>query len=223
MALAFKNMSSLQDSISQTNQVAPPPNSCHWLSQNCFAFIISSHMYSDSFVCQPHQHHSFLNLFVVGPAYEVLDKYPNFHWLQSWNRNDWMTRFSHNSKFSSVSFWVLTSVLCSPLVLTSCSVTIRWCGYATCAENNKKSSPSQGPGSTAAQGTPCPRVRVTLGAATKRLRRRRRPNCRKPRCCTRGLQGTAAVLQDSCARRPSTTTLVWSPTTLWATGEFMCF
>ncbi len=133
-------------------------------------------------------------------------------------------RFSHNSTFSFISF----GVLCSPVILTSCSLTVRWCGYATCAENNKKSSPSQGPGSTAAQGAPCPRVWVTLTAATKRLLRKRRPNFRKPHCCTRGLQGTAAELQDSRARRPSTTTPVWSPTTLWATGEcrwygWMCF
>ncbi len=148
-------------------------------------------------------------------------------WLHSWHTNDWFkttNRFSHNSKFSFISF----GVLCSPVILTSCSLTVRWCGYATCAENNKKSSPSQGPGSTVAQGAPCPRVRVTLTAATKRLRRKRRPNFRKPHCCTRGLQGTAAELQDSRARRPSTTTPVWSPTTLWATGEcrwygWMCF
>ncbi len=224
-ALAYKNTSSLHHSKSQTNQVALASNSCHRLSLN-FALFISSHMNFENVVCQLHQHYRFPNLFVVGPAYEILDKNPFIHSVFGFTVDTHMTtnRFSHNSTFSFISF----GVLCSPVILTSCSLTIRWCGYATCAENNKKSSPSQGPGSTAAQGAPCPRVWVTLTAATKRLLRKRRPNFRKPHCFTRGLQGTAAELQDSRARRPSTTTPVWSPTTLWATGEYrwygwMCF
>lgn len=143
-------------------------------------------------------------------------------WLHSWHTHDYKSLLPQQQVFIHL-IWGLVFSCDSNFLFSH----VRWCGYATCAENNKKSSPSQGPGSTAAQGAPCPRVWVTLTAATKRLLRKRRPNFRKPHCCTRGLQGTAAELQDSRARRPSITTPVWSPTTLWATGECrygrMCF
>ncbi len=111
-ALAYKNKSSLHHSKSQTNQVALASNSCHWLSLN-FALFISSHMNFENVVCQLHQHYRFPNLFVVGPAYEILDKNPFIHsvFLASQLIHTWLQSLLHNSTFSFISF----GVLCSPV------------------------------------------------------------------------------------------------------------
>lgn len=63
------------------------------------------------------------------------------------------------------------------------SLPFRLCGYATCAENNKKSSPNQESGSTA-------RSRVKCMGCLKVDHREKRPNCRtSPYTSTRHPQG----------------------------------
>ncbi len=131
-----------------------PQNSCHWLSLN-FALFISSHMNFENVVCQLHQHYRFPNLFVVGPAYEILDKNPFIHSVFDFTVDTHMTtnRFSHNSTFSFISFGGLV-FSCDPNFLFSHRQVMWVCNL--CRKTTRKSSPSQEHGSTAAQGGTLP-------------------------------------------------------------------
>lgn len=89
--------------------------------------------------------------------------------------------FSSRYKFTfhfTTSHWKQMKTLFFPFfgLLTIPSPPCRLCGYATCAENNKKSSPNRGNGSIA-QG------RVKCGAFLREGHRGKRPNCRT-RLCT---------------------------------------
>ncbi len=224
-ALAYKNTSSLQRSKSQTNQVAPPPNSCHWLSLN-FALFISSHMNFDNFVCQlhqhQHQHHRYPNLFVLGPAYEVSGQvFPLVTlFLASQLTHKWLNLRLQIASPTTASFHSShLGVLCSPVILTSCSLTVRWCGMQPVPKTTR--NPHQVRGLV----LQWPRGHLPSGASDPHRRHEEAPQEKKAKlqeahCCTRGLQGTAAELQDSPRQASlNNNTPVWSPTTLWATGE----
>lgn len=107
---------------------------------------------------------------------------------------------------------------------TSLSLHRRLCGYATCAENNKKSSPNRGRGSTA-------RGLVRCGVCLRAGHRGRRPNFRTRPCTpTREPQGTwhqrqteADLTVGSCPDKGPLTTVrgwgTWDQATHPLTGQ----